>query len=61
MSAYKLTSKQKKFLERVKDEHPFCTFNYTIPIIIQEEQYTEDDRKIINRCIKLWMNRDEYK
>lgn len=53
---YKLTMKQRKFLEKVKYGKPFNKYPFSISSILDTGVYSEVQRKRINELIIKWMN-----
>ena len=54
MKEYKLTPKQRIFLETIKGEMPFTMYFQSITGILNKGRYWEDDKIRLNRCVKIW-------
>lgn len=49
-----LTTTQREFLTKVKDEEPFTILDYTIAKILINGFYNNEEAKMLNRSIKAW-------
>ena len=49
-----LTTKQAKFLQRVRLEFPFNQIDWTISNVLEKGTYSEVEKKKINDTIKKW-------